>query len=42
MCNESDDNEFDYIHDDAVDADDTVVNATDNAGVGDADVNILC
>ena len=40
MCNESDDNEFDYIHDDAVDADDTVVNATDNAGVGDADANI--
>ena len=39
VCNESDDNEFDYIHDDD-DADDTVVNATDNAGVGDADANI--
>ena len=42
MCNESDDNKFEYIHNDADDTDVSDVNATDNAGVGDADVNILC
>ena len=40
MCNESDDNESDYTHDDADDVDYSEVNATDNTVVDDADANI--